>query len=559
MDQYGNVETGFSGTKTLTFSELSNSGSGAVATVTNASLTAVKQGMATAITFTEGVSSAGGVLTAYDAQTATLAATDGTLSTSTTAGSTVTLTVSPAASSAYTIAPISSTQTAGASYKLTITLVDQYQNVETSFSGNKNLTFAGLGASPGGTKPTVTNQSGNSIALGTATTISFTNGASSGGGLLTVYGRQAAVYLSATDGILSTTTSGGTRAQLNVQAATASAYRIVAVSTTPTVGGTDQLTITQVDQYQNVETGLSGVVNLTFSGLSASPNSTVATVTRNSATAVAEGTATAITFTNGVNIAGGLLVAYDAQTAILAATDGSVSTAGNGGIGVALTIATGAANAISVSSGNTQSATVVASFKNALVVLVVDKYGNPVSGRSVTFTAPATTTAASGKFNGGVSQVAVNTNSQGLATSTTLTADTVAGTFSVNAMVAGATTPATFSLTNLADPPNELIIGQPASSTVGQNYVPPLSVRVTDYYGNVISGATVTFTAPASGPSGTFSGSRTATATTNAKGVATAPAFTANTKAGSFLLTLSIPGVRLQTALSDKILAFALC
>ena len=105
VDQYGNVETGFSGTKTLTFSELSNSGSGAVATVTNASLTAVKQGMATAITFTEGVSSAGGVLTAYDAKPQPWPPRTARCQPARTAGSTVTLTVSPAASHAYTIAP----------------------------------------------------------------------------------------------------------------------------------------------------------------------------------------------------------------------------------------------------------------------------------------------------------------------------------------------------------------------------------------------------------------------------------------------------------------------
>jgi hypothetical protein len=50
-----------------------------------------------------------------------------------------------------------------------------------------------------------------------------------------------------------------------------------------------------------------------------------------------------------------------------------------------------------------------------------------------------------------------------------------------------------------------------------------------------VQGATVTFTAPASGPSGTFAGGvLTATAATNASGIATAPAFTANGTGGSY-------------------------
>jgi adhesin/invasin len=48
----------------------------------------------------------------------------------------------------------------------------------------------------------------------------------------------------------------------------------------------------------------------------------------------------------------------------------------------------------------------------------------------------------------------------------------------------------------------------------------------------------VTFTAPASGPSGTFASERTVTVFTNANGIATAPAFTANTQAGGYQVTV---------------------
>jgi hypothetical protein len=52
----------------------------------------------------------------------------------------------------------------------------------------------------------------------------------------------------------------------------------------------------------------------------------------------------------------------------------------------------------------------------------------------------------------------------------------------------------------------------------------------------------VTFTAPASGPSGTFGGKSSVTVLSNGKGIATAPPFTANTQAGSFLVTIVAQG-----------------
>src|SRR5213078_4811663 len=67
--------------------------------------------------------------------------------------------------------------------------------------------------------------------------------------------------------------------------------------------------------------------------------------------------------------------------------------------------------------------------------------------------------------------------------------------------------------------------------------------------GNPISGITVTFTAPASGPSGTFPGNvTTANAVTNGSGVATAPVFTANGTAGGPYNVVASIGPSLPTA-----------
>src|SRR5207247_584960 len=62
---------------------------------------------------------------------------------------------------------------------------------------------------------------------------------------------------------------------------------------------------------------------------------------------------------------------------------------------------------------------------------------------------------------------------------------------------------------------------------------------VKDVAGNPVPNATVTFTAPASGPSGSFAGSLN-TAITNASGVATSPATTANGIFGSFAITANV-------------------
>jgi Bacterial Ig-like domain (group 1) len=70
-----------------------------------------------------------------------------------------------------------------------------------------------------------------------------------------------------------------------------------------------------------------------------------------------------------------------------------------------------------------------------------------------------------------------------------------------------------------------------------------LTAQVTDAYGNPISGVVVTFTAPASGAGGTFAGRKTITAITNAAGIATAPAFTANAITGEFAVNVSALGL----------------
>src|SRR5204863_300894 len=214
----------------------------------------------------------------------------------------------------------------GTSDTLTIRLVDQYQNVVTSFSGDKNLTFSGLGNAPEGTVPTVTSKAGSPVNLGTATTITFASGQSSAGGSLVAYKAEGPVTLAATDGTLSTSTTGGAGVSLTVSVAAATAYRITATTTSPVAGATDALTIRLVDQFGNTAS-FSGTKNLTFSGLGAAPDGPLATVTDNTSVARNLGTATSISFVSGVNSAGGVLIARKAEGPVtLNATDGTLST-----------------------------------------------------------------------------------------------------------------------------------------------------------------------------------------------------------------------------------------
>ncbi len=102
--------------------------------------------------------------------------------------------------------------------------------------------------------------------------------------------------------------------------------------------------------------------------------------------------------------------------------------------------------------------------------------------------------------------------------------------------------------------------GAGQSVPVGGGFANPLQVKVVDAYGTPISGASVMFSGPASGPGVIFGtlamipaasgpitlggstgllapGSTSATVTTDANGVATSPEFSANTTAGTYIVT----------------------
>ncbi|HLX61114.1 MAG TPA: Ig-like domain-containing protein, partial [Planctomycetota bacterium] len=213
-------------------------------------------------------------------------------------------------------------------------------------------------------------------------------------------------------------------------------------------------------------------------------------------------------------------------------------------INFALTNTPGLPSTITTTAGTPQSATVNTAFVTTLVAVVKDSFANVVPGVSVTFTAPAG--GASGKFVNTTNTTAVTTDSNGLATATAFTANTIAGSYNVTAAASGGTNPSTnFALTNNPGAAASIAAnaGTPQSTTVNTPFANPLQAIVKDSFSNPVPGVSVTFTAPASGTSGTFSNSTiTITGTTNASGILS-ETFTANTAAGSYTVTATTAGV----------------
>lgn len=86
----------------------------------------------------------------------------------------------------------------------------------------------------------------------------------------------------------------------------------------------------------------------------------------------------------------------------------------------------------------------------------------------------------------------------------------------------------------------KVVDGDGAFNDIKRKTGHPLSVQVFDENGRPVSGATVTFTAPSFGASGTFAdGSRTAASTTDGQGVAGAPGLRPNTIEGRFMITVN--------------------
>ena len=218
-----------------------------------------------------------------------------------------------------------------------------------------------------------------------------------------------------------------------------------------------------------------------------------------------------------------------------------VMTSGVSSGNVTLSAASAVGWSASASSGTPQTTIINSVFAAPLQVTVTGVGGVPVSGASVTFTAPASGPAAS--FGGQLATTVV-TNTSGAATAPALTANSLVGSYSVVANLTGIDTPVTFSLNNLPGPPAAVtaIAGTPQSAMIGAAFSTPLQALVKDSVGDPLANVSVTFAAPGSGPSASFGTSTAVTAATNVNGIVTAPNLIANAQSGSYSVTAGVAG-----------------
>ena len=204
----------------------------------------------------------------------------------------------------------------------------------------------------------------------------------------------------------------------------------------------------------------------------------------------------------------------------------------------------GQPSTITATAGTPQSVAISTPFPTTLSATVKDNYGNPVSGVTVTFTAPGS--GASGTFANGTATTTAVTNASGVATSSVFTSNTAVGAYGVSASAPGVATNANFALTNMVGKPTTISAtgGTPQSTGTNTVFSAPFVALVKDAGGNPVSGVVVTFTpvAGASGASGSFGGGLN-TSVTNASGIATSTAFTANGTAGTYQVNATVSGV----------------
>src|SRR5262249_26537389 len=148
------------------------------------------------------------------------------------------------------------TATAGHADQLTITAEDAYGNVATGYTGDHDVTFAGGATSPDSTAPTVADRNGTPVAFGSPVTLTFTGGAASAGGGMTLTKASAqSITASATSPSVTTaaalgmTVAADSPAELDLADATGGSLA---------AGQSDQLTVSAYDAYGNLATGYAG-------------------------------------------------------------------------------------------------------------------------------------------------------------------------------------------------------------------------------------------------------------------------------------------------------------
>ena len=324
--------------------------------------------------------------------------------------SSATVTVNPGPTATLSVVPSTFTATAGTVFNTTVTAKDSSGNTATGYTGTVQFSSS----------------DGQAVLPGNYTFVSGDGGTHTFSTTLKTAGvRTIAATATVNAGIIGTTPGitvvAASPMQMTANAATTPQTTVVSTAFA------NALAVTVNDAFNNAISG----VNVTFTapGLGASGKFTNNTATITVAT---NGSGVASTpFTANATAGGPYTV-----TAV-AAVPPSVN--------FSLANTAGAATQMTANAGTTpQSANLNTAFAVAPGVTVKDAFNNPVSGVSVTFTAPGS--GASGTFSNSTATITVATNASGVA-SASLTTNGTPGTYNTTAAASGLTT-VNFSLTN---------------------------------------------------------------------------------------------------------------
>ena len=172
-------------------------------------------------------------------------------------------------------------------------------------------------------------------------------------------------------------------------------------------------------------------------------------------------------------------------TATLAATPASFALTNDADVPAAIA---------ALASATPQTTQVEHAFAERLAVEVVDRFGNPVSGALVRYAGPGDGARAVLDLDQAL------TGDDGVA-AVRAVAGAIAGSYQVEARVAGVEPAVAFDLSQLAGPPAHILIdaggGQRALATT--TYAEPVVFRVLDDHGNAVEGASINIVTPAQG------------------------------------------------------------
>ncbi len=526
-DGSGSIDASYNGDKQLTFSGATPSPNPPTTpTVSDKNGFGIPFGAATTVTFVSGVATvsgnANGVMILYRAKKDTIGVTDGTLSTLT-LGDKLVITATPGALNKFTLV-LSSPQLNGQSFTgaNTLTAQDLYGNTVTNFDASAdNVTLSANSPLSG----TITG-----LGTGSNNTLNRASDFIQGVATLNALGmRYTGTIGTGTFTAISSGGKSGTSGNVTISAGSATRL-VITGSSTQTAGASQNLTITAKDATNNTVLGYSGDKSLTFSGAGSSPNPvTPPTVNDKTGTAQTFGTATTITFVNGIaNVSGsnnGVLKLYRVGTDTLAVTDGTVSAAGADRLVVTVGAGAQAQFGITLASPQTNGLT----FTGTNQILAQDAYGNAVgsydaSANNVTVVADAPLSGSiAGLGSGGLNVLnRANDFTGGVANLTALgmkyLGSTGTGTISVSSGSGGTGTSNAITITPGAAV-KLVFVQQPSTADPNTSIAPPVTVQLRDTSNNNVAQAGVSVVMSLSSGTGIMSG--TLTRATNASGLAT--------------------------------------